>query len=318
MPLDHYVSQVHLRNFYSPALDGKKMHGFRKRDGHIFPCGSKDVCRIQNGSTNEYLLHDRAIEEFLKTIEPNYDRAVAELRTGKPSRDAVYTIAGFIAYVSSCSPTAMRLGADPLRSSVEATAKILDAQGQIPRAPESLGGKTITDLLADGIVNVAIDGKYPQAMGINGVMDRLGIWANCPWDVIVNNDARSPFFTSDFPTAIERSRDPRILNRIVPLAPDLAVRIRPDFSAKELRRDLSFPAFRCRTITPKHGAVRTINMAIVQCAEELVFFRDQSDWVPAFLGKNRAFRLDTETTQIPVDRGFMNISTMRVKPFQAA
>ena len=65
MPLDHYVSQVHLRQFYSPALDGKQMYGFRKRDGHVFPCSSKDVCRVQDGSTNEYLLKDRIIEEFL-------------------------------------------------------------------------------------------------------------------------------------------------------------------------------------------------------------------------------------------------------------
>jgi len=131
MPLDHYVSQVHLRNFYSPAFDGKKMRGFRKRDGLIFQCRSRDVCRVENGSTNEYLLHDRAIEEFLKQ-----------------SRDAIYIISGFVACVSSCSPTAMRLGTDPLRNAVEATAKVLDAQGQIPRAPAALGGEAITDLLS--------------------------------------------------------------------------------------------------------------------------------------------------------------------------
>src|SRR5450755_2736294 len=115
MPLDHYVSQVHLRQFYSSALDGKQMHGFRKRDGHVFPCSSRDVCRVQNGSTNEYLLNDRAIEEFLKTVEPYYNAAIAELRTGRPSQDTVHVIAGFAAYVTSCSPTAMRLHTGPLR-----------------------------------------------------------------------------------------------------------------------------------------------------------------------------------------------------------
>jgi hypothetical protein len=80
MPLDHYVSQVHLRNFSSPALGGQQMYGFRKRDGHVFPCSSKDVCRIDNGSTNAYLLEDRAIEEFLTTIEPRYNQAVNQIR----------------------------------------------------------------------------------------------------------------------------------------------------------------------------------------------------------------------------------------------
>ena len=127
------------------------MHGFRKHDGHVFPCSSKDVCRVQDGSTNEYLLNDRAIEEFLKTVEPNYNAAIAELRTGKPSRDTVYVISGFAAYVTSCSPAAMRLHAGPLRSTVEATGKILDASGEIPRAPEALGGKSYTELIESGI-----------------------------------------------------------------------------------------------------------------------------------------------------------------------
>ena len=184
MPLDHYVSQVHLRQFYSSALDGKQMYGFRKRDGHVFPCQSKDVCRVQDGSTNEYLLHDRAIEEFLKTIEPNYNAALAELRTGKPSGDAIYTIAGFAAYVTSCSPGAMRLHADPLRNSVEAIGKILDSQGEIPRAPPALGGKTLTELLDSGEVKIDVDEKYPQALGISGIMDSSPVgtrrcWISC-------------------------------------------------------------------------------------------------------------------------------------------
>ena len=60
MPLDHYVSQVHLKNFNSPALDDLKR--FRTK--------SQDVCRIEDGSTNAYLKENRAIEEFLKDVEP--------------------------------------------------------------------------------------------------------------------------------------------------------------------------------------------------------------------------------------------------------
>jgi hypothetical protein len=190
MPLYHYVSQVHLRQFYSPELGGKQMHGFRKRDGHIFPCSSKDVCRVQDGSTNEYLLNDRAIEEFLKTVEPNYNTAIAELRTGRPSRDTVHVIAGFAAYVASCSPAAMRLHAAPLRSTVEATGKILDDSGEIPRAREALGGKSYTELIESGIVKTTIDEKYPQALGISSIMERVNIWGNSAWDIIVNEHVR--------------------------------------------------------------------------------------------------------------------------------
>ena len=69
MALDHYVSQVYLKNFYSPALDGL-MYAIRKSDLKRFPTKSQDVCRIEEGSTNAYITKDRAIEEFLKKVEP--------------------------------------------------------------------------------------------------------------------------------------------------------------------------------------------------------------------------------------------------------
>jgi Protein of unknown function (DUF4238) len=314
MPLDHYVSQVHLRQFYSPALGGKQMHGFRKRDGHVFPCSSKDVCRVADGSTNEYLLKDRIIEEYLKTIEPNYNAAIAELRTGRPNLDTVYVIAGFAAYVTSCSPAAMRLHAGPLRSTVEATGKILDASGEIPRAPESLGGKSYTELIESGIIKTTIDEKYPQALGINGIMDRVNIWGNSAWDILINEHAGdSPFFTTDFASGIELSDDQRIINRLVPLAPDLALRIRPDLDARDLSKDTTFKAFRCRLQTPSRKEVRAINQNIARCGEELVFFRDNHDWVEGFLNKHRSFRVEPVTTEIKTPTGYMLVSTIRVK-----
>jgi hypothetical protein len=51
MPLDHYVSQVRLKQFNSPALDGL-MHAIRKTDLKRFPARSRDVCRIEDGGTN--------------------------------------------------------------------------------------------------------------------------------------------------------------------------------------------------------------------------------------------------------------------------
>jgi hypothetical protein len=70
MPLDHYIPQVHLKKFYSPAL-GDRMYAIRKTDLKIFTPNSKVVCGINDGSTNAYLREDRAIEEFLKTMSQN-------------------------------------------------------------------------------------------------------------------------------------------------------------------------------------------------------------------------------------------------------
>jgi hypothetical protein len=81
MPLDHYVSQVHLKQFFSPAL-GSRLYATKKSDLKSFQCHSKDVCRIEDGSTNAYPINDRAIEEFLRGIEPNYDASISKLRQG--------------------------------------------------------------------------------------------------------------------------------------------------------------------------------------------------------------------------------------------
>jgi len=100
MPLDHYVSQVHLKNFYSPDLDGL-MYAIRKSDLKSIRTKSQDVCRIEDGSTNAYLKEDRAIEEFLKGVEPRYNASLVKLRQNKIDQECVYCIAGFVAYVVS-------------------------------------------------------------------------------------------------------------------------------------------------------------------------------------------------------------------------
>jgi Protein of unknown function (DUF4238) len=77
MPLDHYVSQVHLRNFAGP--DGK-LRAIKKSDLEGFPANTQDVCRIRDGNTNPFLKEARVIEEFLKEIERRYNASVQKIR----------------------------------------------------------------------------------------------------------------------------------------------------------------------------------------------------------------------------------------------
>src|SRR5712691_10458734 len=154
MPLDHYVSQVHLRKFYSPALGNRLLYAIRKSDLRAFTPDSGAVCGIQDGSTNAYLREDRAIEDFLKTIEPNYNAALDNLVAEEIDHTCIYTIAGFVAYVISCSPAGMRIGSGPFKSTVETTAATMEAKGLLPPPPPQLGDTTLTALLRDGAVNV--------------------------------------------------------------------------------------------------------------------------------------------------------------------
>ncbi len=316
MALDHYVSQVHLKTFYSPALGDAQMYCVRKSDLKMFPCTAQSVCRTDEGNTNKYLTSPRAIEDFLLGVEPKYNASIAKLRNGNPDAEAILAIAGFVAYVGCCTPTAMRIHEEPLKSQLTSAAEILDRQGLIPKAPPELGGKSITELLADGTVHHKIDPQFPQAIGIDTVVGRTSIYGNSHWEVLRNTSNDSPFFTSDYPIALETVSGKPNPNWIVPLAPDLAIRIIPDTRQRGTSPDLSFRNFslKLRDIGPHD--VHAANRIIVQCAENLVFYRDAHDWIPGFVGKYRRHRMCIATTRVPHGTGFFNISTQRIEAME--
>jgi hypothetical protein len=299
MPLDHYVPQVHLKHFCHPDADGQ-LHAIRKSDLKCFPPKPKDVCRIEDGNTNAYLKNDRAIEEFLKGVEPKYNASLSKLRDHKMDRESIYSIAGFVAYVA---PAAMRIHSEPFRKVVEDTGKILDQQGKIPKAPESLGNKSYSELIEDGTVQIEIDGKYPQSLGIESITCRTSLFGNAQWEVLKNEEIDSPFFTSDFPAAIEVGDDPLVVNRIVPLAPDLALRIVPDKNLARAQPDLGFPNFSCSYRTLNRKDILTLNRLIVRCAEDAVFYKDEHDYIFDFVAKNRHYHIGTITRSIPRGKG---------------
>ncbi len=312
MPFDHYVSQVHLKNFNSPALDGK-LYAIRKSDLKRFQTKPRDICRIEDGSTNAYLTESRAIEDFLKDVEPRYNASVAKLREHKPDQESIFSIAGFVAYIINCSPAAMRIHSGPLKPTLTPTATLLDAQGQIPKAPEALGGKSMTELLTDGTVTFTVDPKYPQAIGVTAVMNHVSIFGNSPWEILHNKDAGSPFFTSDYPVAIETFDLNTPINRVVPLAPDLAIRIRPDIRLSRNPPDLSFAKFKASERTLKPKEVTDLNRLIVQCAEELVLYRDDHAWIESFVTKNRRYRVEPVTQTLKHDGSDMIVATHRIQ-----
>lgn len=311
MPLDHYIPQVHLRKFYSPVL-GERMYATRKTDLKVFTPNSKAVCGIHDGSTNAYLREDRAIEEFLKTIEPKYNAALDKLIDTKIDNECIYTIAGFVAFVITCSPAGMRLYSGPLKSMVETSAAILDAQGLFPPPPPALAGTNLTELLRSGAVEVVIDPKFPQAIGISSILKLTVLFGNFQWEILHNDFDDSPFFTSDFPAAIEKTDDPHILNRIVPLAPNLALRIRPDRTLDKDRLDFAFAKFRCYTDHISRQELVKLNRLLVRCAEETVFYRDDSPWVQSFIAKNRHYRIEPRTQELKTPTGRLLVLTQGV------
>lgn len=312
MALDHYVSQVHLKNFYAAAL-GERMYAIQKANLKTFQCDSASQCRIEENSTNPYLQEPRAIEDFLKDVEPRYNASLEKLRANSLDPEAIYAIAGFASYIAICSPAAMRIHAEPIQKTVELTALMMDSRGEFGPAPAALGGKPLTELLGNGEVKIAIDPKYPQSMGIENIIRRVSVWGNSSWDILLNDDISSPFFTSDFPIAIERSDDPRILYWVIPLAPDLAIRIRPDIKQRD-KLDLEFKDLRTKLRRTTKQEIVHLNTGIVRCAETTVYMSHDSSWVPKFVRKHQEFRVEPETTKIPMGSKSLLVSTMRIRP----
>jgi hypothetical protein len=288
------------------------MYATRKADLKVFTPNSESVCRIMDGSTNAYLLKDRVIEDFLKTIEPNYNPALENLTSGKIDTNCIYTIAGFVAYVAACSPAGMRIGSMPLKRLLEREAVVMDAQGAFSPSPAVLGGASLTELLHDGAVEFTVDPKYSQATGIASIRNFIDIFGNCEWEILENDFKDSPFFTSDFPIAIEKTNDPRVLNKIVPLAPNLAVRIMPDISRDRTMIDFTFSKFSHVKRNLGHEDVVKINTLLVRCAEETVFYRDNHPWVQAFIRKNQHCRIETCSKELKTATGTLLFSTQSV------
>ncbi|MAQ30407.1 MAG: hypothetical protein CL950_10605 [Erythrobacter sp.] len=308
MALDHFVSQVHLKNFYSDALGGRKMYAYRKSDLATFPCNARDVCRISDGSTNAFLTEPRILEDFLKNVEPKYNRAAQALAEERFGFNDVLVIAGFAAFVLSCSPTAMRLGASSLSKLAATEIELIERMGELPPVPPVLGVASATELVSSERLIVETDPKFPQGMGISQLPTLTKSLASYRWEIVKNpNSAATPFLTSDFPVATETPGPPAI--RILPLRPDLAVRIHPVVRPPSLPDQLG--DFRYRVLLASPHAVREINRSIVQSAEDFVFSPLATTGLAKLVKKYANFRLEMDHLRIPRGTGFLLLNTIR-------
>lgn len=312
MPLDHYVPRVHLRKFYSAELTFRKLYRYPKSKAVCHPCGAEDVCRLQEGNTNTYIEDPRAIEEFLKLVEPKYNIAVENLLNGSHTFEDVLSIIGFCAYVSTCTPCAIRVGRDHLGAMVGEYAKALEARGDMPKLPEGLGYESLTEMLEDGFLDVTIDPKYPQAISISNILERVAVWAQSWCEVLINEHADTPFVTSDSPVALEFYRNRGEVSRVIPLSPRCAVRINPNIHAS---RDYieGIGKFSPGYKQVSRSEVKSINRNLVRCAEYSVFSSIKSSSLERLVKKNKNYYVFPKFDTVPTDNGKYLISSFCVE-----
>ena len=278
MTLGQYVSPAHLRQFSAPS---DSLIATRKSDLQSFRCAADNVCRLDASVP----AIDADAADFLRQAAAQYDAALARMRSGRVDADCIVAIAGFAAGVMSLAPTALRLHEAPL-------------EAMIATGPASAAGAT------------GAPGR-PRAVSLGTLQDRIALWGNSRWEMLLNSDPATPFFTSDYPIALE-ARDQSFANWIVPLAPDLAVRVFPDLRLRRTRPDFSFTNFAFRQQTPRRSDVVEINRLIVRSAEDLVLYGEDRPWIADFIAKNRHYRIEAVPQRVPYGDGYFNTVSQRI------
>jgi hypothetical protein len=210
----------------------------------------------------------------------------------------------------------MRIGTPHIAACMQSAIELLDAQGVLPPGPEVFGNRSITELLDEGTIQLNVAERYPQAIGISNIETMVDILGNSMWDVMFVNPIHGAFLTSDFPVGLGPSYDNRIVSKTVPLAPDIAIRIHPNFRERGKKPDFSFPRFRARLRELRLKEMCEVNRQPVRAAETMVFCNVDADWLVPFVRKNRDFRVESVVSEIPwPSAGKMIIATQRIVPY---
>jgi hypothetical protein len=115
MPQDHYVAQTYLKAFADPATvsnpkRGGKIHAYRKADSGYFHPHAVAICKTLDWDKNpKYLSPPDALGQWLKIFEPQWAAAAARLGTTWLSPSDKFIIAGYWAYLSTCTPAWQRV-----------------------------------------------------------------------------------------------------------------------------------------------------------------------------------------------------------------
>jgi len=119
-------------------------------------------------------------------------------------------------------------------------------------------------------------------------------------------------FTNGF--AIEDTGHPLTLNKIVPLTPNIAIRIQPNMLPRS-GATLDFRHFSLEEREIRRQEAIAINRVLVRSAEDAVFSCDEQSWIKNFVKKNRNFRVETENIQIGEEDEILQWTPQLVAPY---
>lgn len=301
MPKDHYVAQTYLKHFSVDGKDGY-VNVIRKSNLqrlHAIPTTS--ICAKTNWNNNEYFpKNPRIVEDFLKLFEPSWAKNVQKITNNTYDIKTKHLMSGYIAYLRTCTPTALRLG-------ISGTADIvMDLYKKIEEEELSNPNSKYKDIIKlirkHGGSEVNVNPDYQNAMGIQNLIKIHQILTRSPW-IVFRNETSIPLLTSDNPVCLQYHKT-GFADFYLPLSPKLAIVIHP---TKEINpNDTDFIA------SFKPEGVDKMNQLMIQSAEDKIIFNDMQN-IEKLVKKYQNWRVELKTTKLPVENGIITIHQQRVK-----
>lgn len=300
MPEDHYISQTYLKHFGDSTREGM-LNAYRKSDGKEFQCWPKDVCGEWDGDLNPawFKLRPGLLGDFRDMFEPQWNPAIEALGSGEVDAGAKFAIAGLFANLMVSTPAWRRIGVRMYNylttRSLSFAKRMHEKHGYAPEFPTEA-----VEMLESGEIILETDPNHIKAVVTIQLMEYAWTAYNANW-VVLRNETRWPFVTSDNPVAlIDSGALSAGLTRFLPITPVLCLSVRfikrelPPFDAKLA------PQGEVEYARADTAQVKKINRLIVQCADDLVFSSVRSSGIANLVTKWAKFGVDVELLEIPV------------------
>ncbi|MBE3144358.1 MAG: DUF4238 domain-containing protein [Planctomycetes bacterium] len=317
---DHYVSQTYLGNFTNS--DGYLIP-YYKADYAVLgsPKLPKAVCYEVDGDSNKYFEDPRILDLYLQQFENPWKHNIESIREHALDSVMKYQIAGYVAFLRVCTPTAKRMGQAIIKAIDHAEVDNISKRSFEEHPPKD---EETRDIIRRSIeqkgVRAEVDGQFPHALGISSLLQSTARYYYGEWLVLINESDQS-FVTSDNPAvAYYHMNDHSRASVYVPISPDIAILMNADLNDRQieypLRRGSFFPSD--RFAVPKTKYVEVFNDLIIKAAEQRVFSNTIESWLEAKVRAFKDWRMDTVIDELPHDGGTLFLTRQLVRKIERA
>jgi hypothetical protein len=324
MAQDHFVAQTYLRAFVDPeTMDGSgkggKIHAYSKKDLKYFTPAPAAVCKTVDWDRNpKYLSVPDALGQWLDIFEPHWASAVERLADHHHlSQTDKFLLAGYWAYLSTCTPTWQRVATGLQQSDLEERyihRFIEHAKAHPAEYPQA---QTYMPLINDGSLKVAVDKNYPKAVLTMQLRGHQWFLYHQEWKVIWN-DTGEPFLTSDNPSCFDYGTALHAA-RYLPLTPRLALWTSGDLAnVPDMVPDLA-PVRQSTGCRASAKFVREMNILMIKSAEMLVLSSVHKAFIATCVEKYRTWWVCRDVaSKIAARDGYYEVVQTRALPRKPA